>query len=382
LNKQGYPKGVLYVATSEKIGGGNRVIMDLIGGLDRSRFAPCIVSPAAGPLVDWASASGVPWAVCAPGDWDGAPGMVRRAVALTPIIWKHRIHIVHATAQTSYRGAGLAARLTGAASVCHLGFPPPPGELEWSFRFGPDAVIACYEGQARDVVAMLEPMQPKRRVVAIPNGVNLEAYTPDAERDPRDWRFNARHVVAIVGHLSEVKGYPIFLEAAARISAVLDDCVFLAIGRDTLGHGYGDHLERRAREMGLSDRVKFLGWQSNVAEIVRQADVMVSPSLGEGFPLAVLEAMACGRPVVATTVGGVPEAVVDGQTGYLVPPGEVEPFVEATLRLLRDRAAAERMGLEGRRRVETHFSLTRFVNGVQSLYDELLEQRVARRIAG
>jgi glycosyltransferase involved in cell wall biosynthesis len=257
--------------------------------------------------------------------------------------------------------------------VCHLGFPPPPGELEWSFRFGPDAVIACYEGQARDVAAMLEPLELKRRVVAIPNGVNLRAFTPDSQSEPRDWRFNARHVVAIVGHLSEVKGYPIFLDAAARISSVLDDCVFLAIGRDTLGQGYGDHLERRARETGLTDRVKFLGWQSNVAEIVRQADVVVSPSLGEGFPLAVLEAMACARPVVATTVGGVPEAVVHGETGYLVPPGEVEPFVEATLRLLRDRAAAERMGLEGRRRVETRFSLTRFVNGVQSLYDDLLK---------
>jgi glycosyltransferase involved in cell wall biosynthesis len=363
---------VLYVATSAKIGGGNRVIMDLIAGLDPTRFVPVLVSPTEGPLVEWAADAGVPCTVCPAGDWEGRPGMIRRAAVLSGTVLKQRIHIVHATAQTSYRAAGLAARLTGAASVCHLGFPPTADELTWSFRFGPDLVIGCYEGQAREVAAMLEPWRSSCRVVAVPNGVNLQAYAPPSERGESDWRFNAKHVVVIVGHLSEVKGYPVFLEAAAKITEELDDCVFLAVGGDTLGQGYGAELERRTQMLGLSDRVRFLGWQSNVAEILRQADVMILPSLAEGLPLAVLEAMACARPVVATAVGGVPDAVVDGQTGYLVPPGQTDPLSQATLRLLRNREEAERMGAAGRRRVESHFSVERCVAAVQELYEQLL----------
>ena len=367
-----HPRGVLYVATSVDIGGGNRVIMDLIAGLDRSRFAPSLVSPSAGPLVDWAADAGVPCTVCAPGDWEGRVGMIRRAAVLSGTILKHRIQVVHATAQTSYRAAGLAARLTGAASVCHLGAPPSAGELAWSFRYGPDLVIACYEGQARDVETLLKAQRSTARVVAVPNGVDLRAYAPASNSPAADWRHNAKHVVTILGNLGEVKGYPVFLEAAAKISGELDDCLFLAVGGETFGHGFGQRMEQRAQALGLGDRVRFLGWQPHVAEILRQSDVMVLPSLSEGLPLAILEAMACARPVVATTVGGVPEAVVDGKTGYLVPPGDAEALSLATLRLLRNREAAEQMGREGRRRAESHFSVARCVAAVEQLYEGLL----------
>jgi Glycosyl transferases group 1 len=91
------------------------------------------------------------------------------------------------------------------------------------------------------------------------------------------------------------------------------------------------------------------------------------PSLAEGLPLAILEAMACARAVVATPVGGVPEAVVDGTTGLLVPPRDPDTLAAAVTRLVRDRDLARRTGAEGRRRVETHFSLERFVADVQTL---------------
>jgi glycosyltransferase involved in cell wall biosynthesis len=98
---------------------------------------------------------------------------------------------------------------------------------------------------------------------------------------------------------------------------------------------------------------------------------MVLPSLAEGLPIAILEAMACARPVVATPVGGVTDAVVNGQTGLLVPPQDAVALAEAVLRLLRDPAWARRMGTEGRHRAETFFSLDRVISRVESLYEEI-----------
>jgi len=129
------------------------------------------------------------------------------------------------------------------------------------------------------------------------------------------------------------------------------------------------------QDLGIAHCVHFLGWRKDVADIVRAADVMVLPSRAEGLPLAILEAMACGKPIVATPVNGVPEAVVDGRTGILVTPGDDEALAEALIRLFDQPDLARRMGGEGRQRAETHFSLDRFVRNIEDLYDDVLTPR-------
>jgi glycosyltransferase involved in cell wall biosynthesis len=278
-------------------------------------------------------------------------------------------------AHTCYRQAGLAAWLAGAARICHLGFPPGRGELEWVLRLiKPDVVVGCHEGQALEVAPAVRRASPGIRVVAITNGVDTDVYSPPpgGTPDPRSpFRFGAKRVVLIVGHLSEVKGYPTFLEAAARIVPASEDVAFVSLGGETTSPGYKAFLERRALELGIQAHVHFLGWREDVPDVIRAADVMVLPSLDEGLPIAILEAMACGRPVVATPVGGVPEAVVDGQTGYLVPPKDPAALAEAVLRLLDDPILARRLGDEGRRRAETVLSIGRVASRVESLYEEL-----------
>jgi glycosyltransferase involved in cell wall biosynthesis len=179
--------------------------------------------------------------------------------------------------------------------------------------------------------------------------------------------------VLIVGHLSEVKGYPTFLRAAAAIASVVRDCAFLALGGETTSPGYGAYLQQLARDLGIGDRVHFLGWQKNVAEVMRAADVMVLPSVVEGLPMAVLEAMSCGRPVVASAVNGTPEAVLHEITGLLIPPNEPAALAAAVVRLLGAPHLARRMGNAGRIRVEEHFSLDKAAAAIQRLYTELLD---------
>ncbi len=371
------PATVVYVTNAAKIGGGNRVLVDIIESLDRRRFQPVVVTPAHGAVLDWARGSGISCEVIPAGDWAGSRGLAARAFRLARCFRRHRARIVHTAAHTCYRAVGLAGAMTGTARVCHLGFPPTRDEVNWAFRWGPEAVVGCYRTQADEVRADVHAIRPDCRVIGIANSVELGA--PAADADVLRWRFGGKHVAAIVGHLSEVKGYPTFLRAAAKLRQMFDDCVFLAVGEEMVARGYRAELEQLAATLGVSDCVHFLGWRRDVRDIVSAADVMALPSQNEGLPLAVLEAMSCGRPVVATPVGGVPEAIINGVTGLLVPPSDPDALAAAIARLWRDRPFAAAIAGAGRALVEAQFSRAAFIRRIEELYDELLGPRTRQR---
>jgi glycosyltransferase involved in cell wall biosynthesis len=371
---------VLYMANAAHIGGGGRVFMDLMVNLDRGRFRPVLVAPGAGPMTEWAGRLGIAHHVCRAGDWTSAAGLARRTAALVPVILRERAAIVHAAAPMCYRALGAAGFLTRAIRVCHLGFPPAPGELHRSFVSVPDAVIGCYEGQAADHAEEIHRMHADCRVVGICNGVDTNRFAPALpDEEGRSLRGGAEHVIAILGHLSDVKGHPEFVEAAGLLSRQFANSRFLAIGGENIQPGMRARLEQRARDLGLGDRVQFLGFRNDVARVIAAADVVVLPSHAEGFPLAVLEAMACGKPVIATPVGGVAEAVVDGVTGLLTPPGNPAALAEAIARLVSDEALRRRMGAAARRRIEERFSMTVFARAVQGVYSDLVDKAPTMR---
>lgn len=374
--------GVVFVANSEKLGGGNRLLTDIMAGLDRARFSPFLFAPKLGPLTEWAIDTGVPVRImpAAGKNSTGRVALLRQAVAVASTVLRTGAKIIHAAAQTCYRPVGLAGFLTRSARICHLGFPPEAQEIEWVFQFGPEVVVGCYQGQVREVSDTVRRVSPKSRIVAIPNGIDTTKYSPSLDgisAASSGLRHGARHVAVIVGHLSEVKGYPTFFKAAARVVRRMDSVAFLVVGEEMVHTGYRDHLERLVQSLGIAHCTHFLGWRKDVADVLRAADVMVLPSHAEGLPLAVLEAMACGKPVVATPVNGVPEAVIDGGTGILVAPGDDEALAEALIRLFDQPEVARQMGSEGRRRVETHFSLGRFVKEIEALYDDVLTTQAA-----
>jgi glycosyltransferase involved in cell wall biosynthesis len=134
-------------------------------------------------------------------------------------------------------------------------------------------------------------------------------------------------------------------------------------------------LEALAGQLGLADRVHLAGHQQDVRPWLAALDVLVLSSDWEGMPNALLEAMAAGLPIVATAVGGVPEVVVDGATGLLVPPGDPSALAEAITRLLRDPDLRRTMGQAGRARVERRFSINETVRLTEELYATLLEEK-------
>jgi glycosyltransferase involved in cell wall biosynthesis len=272
-----------------------------------------------------------------------------------------------------YRAAGVAAWLTRSARVCHLGYPPEEGELEWAFRIEPHVIIACHDGQAREVAPDVRSLTRDTRLISVPNGIDVTRFTPPREGDsPAAWQ-PRKPVVAILGHLSEVKGYPTFLHAAAQIVAAGEDCAFVAVGKELAGHGYRAVLDRMVADFGLTSRVTFLGFRPDVETVLRAVDVVVLPSLAEGLPMALLEAMACARPIVASAVGGIPEAIEDRINGLLVPPNDPTVLAQAVLTLLRDRCLASRLGQQARADAVSKYSVNRTVAAIEATYEALSE---------
>ena len=180
-------------------------------------------------------------------------------------------------------------------------------------------------------------------------------------------------LVGIVGRLAAIKDHPTFLAMAASVAHRHPEAHFVVAGDGALRPA----MESSAKEM-LGDRVHFLGWATDLPALYGALDVVVLTSRNEGTPVALIEAAAAGRPVVATAVGGVPEVVKDGQTGFLRPAGDAEGLAGKVGMLLEHPEAGRALGLAGREWVRSRYSAERLVEDLASLYEELLERREPR----
>jgi len=175
-------------------------------------------------------------------------------------------------------------------------------------------------------------------------------------------------VAACVSNFYPYKGHAELVEAAARVLTAFPNVLFLLVGRDS---GTLEATRTRVRERGIEGSVRFLGSRADVPNLLRASDLFVHPSREEGFSNAILEAMAAGLPVVACDVGGNPEAVVDGETGRLVPPRDPERFACGMVELIADESKRKIFGEAGQRRASERFSLDRMVGEMESLYESL-----------
>jgi len=186
---------------------------------------------------------------------------------------------------------------------------------------------------------------------------------------------DGRFAVGWIGRMTAVKRTDDVLLAFKRLrDDGVDACLCM------VGDGPDrEQLERRAHELGVVRDTLFLGYQEDVAPFYAAFDALVLPSSNEGTPVSAIEALAAGRPVVATRVGGVPDVVREGEDGFLVEPGATEDLAERLARLARDPELRERMGKHGRERVLPRYAVDRLVDDVDELYRSLLSEAAARR---
>ena len=181
---------------------------------------------------------------------------------------------------------------------------------------------------------------------------------------------NGAVLLGTVANLFPRKGYEVMLRALPAIIHAVPTVHYVIVGSDD--HRYADRLKRLASELMIADRIHIVGFQDPVQPFLAALDLYMHPALMEGFGIAVVEAMAMGKAVVATTTGGLPEVVAHGDTGLLVPPGDAESLTAAVISLLKDKARREQMGLSGRARAQERFSLDASVAHMEQLYGDVL----------
>jgi glycosyltransferase involved in cell wall biosynthesis len=210
------------------------------------------------------------------------------------------------------------------------------------------------------------------RVVCVPYGVDVSSYRDVAEMIPHD-----RFTVAVVGTVERRKGQDVALEAVGILHAREVDIDLVLVGRKQEPE-FAAALSARADELGIADNVRFKGSVSDVDSELSAVDVVVGPSRAEPLGLALMEAMALGRPVVASRVGGIPEFIIDGTTGLLVSAGSAQELADAIHELVIDPPKARELGSAARAHVMTHFTVERTLAGYRREVNALLNGRASR----
>lgn len=293
------------------------------------------------------------------------------------MIRDERVALVHAHEFTANTYGTLVARLAGVpvvATVHGKSYYPERLKRRLAYRMASrlSTMVAVSHDLKRFIVREVGVHPDRIRVIY--NGVDARGPVGSelVERCRQELGLAcSEKVVGTVGSLYPVKGHRYLLEAAGQVLKEYPRVTFLVIGHGQLQAP----LEAEARRRGYGDRVRFLGFRRDVPVLLDLIDVFVSSSLSEGLSIAVLEAMAAGKPVVATDVGGNGEVVVDGETGFLVPARNAQDLAARLISLLKDGERAAEFGRRGRLRAREHFSLTSMANQYASLYEDCLRSR-------
>lgn len=371
---------VLYVIWSLQMGGAERVVFDLARSLDRKRFRPVVAClNFKGALAAPLEAEGIPVYAL-----DKKPKLdLGVLVRLARLLRRERVDIVHTHLWTSSfwgRLAAVLARVPVAIVTEH--------NLD-TWRRAPHFVADRLLGRAtddwifvsREVEAFYRERLgiPAERGRVVLNGVDTAPFAVPLDRADVRSRMGVApeaRVAGVVGRLEARKGHRYFLEAMRELGTRDPGARGLIVGEGKEKAA----LEAQSRSLGLGDTVRILGFWPDLAEALCAVDVFVLPSLMEGHPLAVLEAMAAGKPVVATDVGGNGEAVEDGLTGLLVPAADPAALANAIATLLGDPARAEAMGRAGRASLDRRFSLAAAVAANEETYRRAYRRNTGRTI--
>ncbi len=344
------PIRILQVTDSLDIGGGERHVVDLATALWRRGYDITVASSTGGALAPELEEAGVPTLRL-------VDRLVKRRVSLA-YAWRLRrlvsrggYDLVHSHMYASNVAAALATLGTGVPLVV-------TDHSEGTWR-GPLArlVSRLVYRRARHVIAVSKPIQrrlvggyrmPLERTTIISGAITTAPECDPARLPPLPAELRDRPLVGVVARLLPEKGVGNFLEAVARVAPHCPEVGFLVVGDGPLR----EELLARRKTLGIEKSVHFLGYRLDAREIISCLQLLVVPSSSEGSPLVIFEAMSAGVPVVATSVGGIPDQVANGQTGLLVPPNDPVALGDALLELLQSPRKARRMGAAGRERLD------------------------------
>jgi len=355
-------------------GGQSNRILNVCQGLAARGHDVLIVAPADSELVRRAQAAGLAT--------DGRIGfergfhplaLLRNVSRMRRLLARGRFDVVHTHgSQDSWvvALANLPKRLP-VVRTKHNIFPISDNVANrWLYRRAFDRIVCISEAIVEQCAA--KPYIGSRRLTLIHSAVDLRRFAypnMDAAQTMREqWKAH-QPIVAIVGRLREEKGHRFLFEAVARLRHQYPSILLAVAGDGSLRQ----ELEQLAVALGIADHVQFLGFRTDVPEILAAADLFVMPSLSEGLGTAAIEASAAGRPIIASRIGGISDVIRDGRTGWLVEAGDVAELVRAVADVMSNPGLARRMAQAARRYAFQHFTLEALVEKNLALYSKILE---------
>jgi glycosyltransferase involved in cell wall biosynthesis len=373
---------ILYVSNTEKMSGAEFSLLSLMRGLDRTQFQSLLLLPGEGLFAECARKAGIELQI--------VPSMVRFGEAfrlrvlprvaicvwqIMKIIRCRRIRIVHVNSpRAAYIGA-LAGRLAGAFTLTHVrDIEQSPFASRTKSRllgFLSDRIVAVSRATAHAILTVNPALRGKVEVIY--NGIDRKemAVRPAAETRGCLGISSAAPLIGCAGILHPAKGQDILIRAAARIQVEFPEFRALLIGQvfHASDAGYEIKLKKLVAELGIKDNIIFTGFRNDVFDLIQAMDVFVHPAVFQDpLPRILLEAAACGRPIVATNTGGIPEIIQDGISGLLVEPGNADALADAVLALLRHPDKAKRLGQAAMKRIEQVFSLRGHISALTVIY--------------
>jgi len=363
---------VLEVIGNAIVGGMETYVERLVENLPPDRFAITALCPFESPFTERLRSRDVEVLVTPMPD-DPPWSSIQMTCAL---VKAGAIDLLHAHLPNAHVLAGIAGRLTGKPVLATLhGHRVGVLDLEVHRSAGTHLSVVCRQSYFHALGLGVSAGQ----LSCNPNGVDTEAFQP--RRRPADGIRAAlglpagAQVVGFLGRLSSEKGPDVFLRAALAARARLPDAHFVFVGDGPLAPQLRESIAR----FGLEDRVHLAGLRRDVASVLNDIDVLVSSSHSEAMPLAVMEALASGVPVVATRVGGVPDMIDQGESGWLVAPADFEDIAARLQQILGTPEELARMGAAARRRAVEKMSLSDTVERMAALMTRLVPARTTQR---
>jgi glycosyltransferase involved in cell wall biosynthesis len=365
------PVLVLY-HRSQTFGGSFNSVLDVLSRVDRGRFAVTAAVPGPGNARDAIAQLGFPVHFLAERPGSRTAGFVAAVATAWLCLRQHRTALVYVADYVAWRSSLLlAARLGRVPSVVHVRSPLGEDPLD------PELLRATIiVGNSEASIRALRAHRPEGSIRVVHNFIDFASF--DGARDRRREIFGEQPpVVGFLGVFRPEKGIEYYLQMARLVAAIRPDVRFLAVGGESAVSdiGWFPRMRQLAVDLGIESLVHFTGSRDDVPDMMKSMDVLVVPSLNEGFGRVIIEANAVGVPVVGADAAGIPEVIEHGRTGLLVPPRDPEGLADAVIRLLDDTTWRRRLSHDLPDWVRARFSPQEQMQALQKAWFDAMEYR-------
>lgn len=367
--------------SSADLGGGNLVGLELAAEVRNGGRPSPVWVPGKGRTWEQAHRMGLepelfPYAVAS------RAGLIRPLLAqwhLARRLRRRTPGLVHVHSALGYGALAWGLARSGLARVVHVQIEVDDDGLRWALKRPPDLVLTCARFLVGRVRACLpESVRQTQWIEAVPNTVDTERFYPADDRRQAKAKVGApaAPLLLMLANLAAHKGQETAVRAVAELKKRgIEVCCWLAGEERGGGDTFTGRLRALIHELGIADRVRLLGFRDDAPDLLRAADFFLLPSTHEGLPLTVLEAQATKVPVLASATAGIPEAVQDGETGFLIPPDDVAGYADRIALLLEDASLRRRVTEQAYSRTTQEYNWRTFCARVHDLYQELLARK-------